>query len=921
MTSTGRPELDGRADPTEGHLGDLVDPPDVQRIRRFEQAEAPIVRGQVDAPQIPHRLPGGGHPTGGLVQQSMHLRQKGFCHAGKCPVRDEDGQDSLGSCFCNQIRPLVTTTSTAACGPRSFLSRAWSGGIARASGELRTGYRKTAPGAARREWELGYHRRVTGSRAARGPLPVQATRFVGRRREVADVRGLLTSARIVTLAGPPGVGKTRLALRTAEEVARRFRDGVWMVELEGLRDSSLLAHEVARALGLHDASISWVVETLAQHLGDRRLLLVLDNCEHLLDACAVLVDSLLRSCPRLQVLATSRQSLGIASETVFRVPPLSVPEKGSVAGEAVELLVARAASVLSGKRLDRDQEEAAAELCRRLDGIPLAIELAAVRLKTLTIEQILDRLGDRFGVLGEGGRAAPPHRRTLRAALDWSYALTSEEERTLWERLSVFPGGFDLPAVEAVCVGDPLPVEGVVDGLDGLVDKSVMSAIRSGTEMRYRMLESVRDYGLETLRLRSEEPALRSRHRDHYSMLCQQAWEHWTDSTQPRWFERLEHEHDNLRAALDWCVESGEPEIGCDMASNMWLYWEARGHLTEGRRRLANLLGALGSDGQVRAKALWVAGYLALGQSDVEAAAPLLQESVDLATTTGDQESAAFATQYLGLCRLFVGDLIGAAERFEQALEMQRRIGQPAAAFTLSDLAFTVMLGADTGRAVRLYEKALAMTERGGDPWTRSHCLWGLGMAAWLEGDEARAEQAEKEALRLVGEIDERTGIALCLEALAWISASRRDLERTARLRGAALSVWESIPRRLPRPLHEHATRCEQIARGALGAERFTRLVEEGRRLDRAAAVALGLEKEQSRRTARPERGRAVLSRREIEVAELVAKGMTDREIAAELVIAQRTAESHVQHILTKLGFRSRSQIAAWAATGEWSDR
>lgn len=749
---------------------------------------------------------------------------------------------------------------------------------------------------------------------------MQATGFVGRRKEVAEVRRLLSSSRLVTLAGPPGVGKTRLALSAAEDAARRFRDGVWTVELAGLRDPSLLAQEVARALGLHDASISWAVETLAQHLGDRRLLLVLDNCEHLLDACAVLVDSLLRSRPRLQVLATSRQSLGIGGEMVFRVPPLSVPEEGSVEGEAVELLGARAASVLSGQELDHDQREVAAELCRRLDGIPLAIELAAVRLKTLSIEQILDRLRDRFGVLGEGERAAPQHRRTLRAALDWSYALTSDEEGTLWQSLSVFPGSFDLPAVEGVCVGDPLQVERVVDVLDGLVDKSVISAMRSGTEMRYRMLESVRDYGLEKLRSRDDEPALRSSHRDYYSMLCQQAWEHWTDSTQPRWFERLQRDHDNLRAALDWCVENGEPEKGCLMASNMWLYWEARGHLTEGRRRLATLLGALGSHGHVKAKALWVAGYLALGQTDVEAAAPLLQESLDLATRIGDQESAAFATQYLGLCRLFVGDLAGAAELLEQAFEMQAEIGQRTAAFTLSDLAVTAMLGGDIGRAVRLYEKALAMTERGGDPWTRSHALWGLGMATWLAGDDGRAERAEKDALRLAGEIDERTGIALCLEVLAWISAARRDFERSARLQGAALSVWESIPRRLPRPLHDHATRCEQITRRGIGAQRFARLVEEGRRLHRAAAVALGLEQREQRRTARPERGMSPLSRRELEVAELVAKGMTDREIAAELVIAQRTAESHVQHILTKLGFKSRSQIAAWAVTGNGPD-
>jgi DNA-binding CsgD family transcriptional regulator len=354
------------------------------------------------------------------------------------------------------------------------------------------------------------------------------------------------------------------------------------------------------------------------------------------------------------------------------------------------------------------------------------------------------------------------------------------------------------------------------------------------------------------------------------------------------------------------------------MAANMWLYWEARGHLTEGRRRLATLLEAIPPRVRVRAKALWVAGYLALGQTDVEAATPLLEESLDLAAVTGDQESAAFSTQYLGLCKLFVGDLVGAAGLLERAFEMQIERGERVAAFTLSDLAVTVMLGGDIERAVRLYEEALAMTEQGGDPWTRSHCLWGLGVATWLDGDDARAEGAEKEALRITGGLDERTGIALTLETLAWISASRRDYERSARLQGAALSVWESIPKRLPEPLQGHTRRCQYATRRAIGRERHARLFEQGRRLDRAAAVALGLEQEQrTRATTRVEGTGGALSEREFEVAELVAKGLTDREIAAELVIAQRTAESHVQHILTKLGFRSRSQIAAWAVTGK----
>ena len=759
---------------------------------------------------------------------------------------------------------------------------------------------------------------MTGSDVVRGALPAQPTGFVGRRREIAEVRRLLTSSRLVTLAGPPGVGKTRLAHRTGEEVARRYRDGTWAVELEGLRDPSLITHEVARALGLQAASTGWALETLAQHVRDRRVLLLLDNCEHMLDGCALLVDSLLRSCPHLQVLATSRQSLGIAGEAVFRVPPLSIPEKGSVDSEAVDLLVARSASVLRGPELDTGQRESAAELCRRLEGIPLAIELAAVRLKTLSIEQILDRLDDRFRVLGEGERTAPLHRRTLRAALDWSYALTSSEERTLWERLSIFPGSCDLSAIEGVCADQQLPAKEVLDALDGLVDKSVASATRAGTEMRYRMLESLRQYGLEKLRSRGAESALRSRHRDQFSMLCREAWTHWTDASQPRWLDRLEIDHHNLRAALDWCLENGEADIGCSMASDMWLYWEARGHLTEGRRRLEALLEAHRADDRVRAKALWVAGYLALGQTDVEAAIPLLQRSLELAEATGDSESAAFATQYLGLCRLFVGDLVGAAELLEQAVERHQTNRQRAAAFALSDVAVIWMLEGEIGRAISVYEEALAMTDEGGDPWTRAHCLWGLGMSAWLSGDFTRAEQAEMEALRLSGNLDERTGIALSLEALAWISVSRGDFERSALIHGAALAIWGSIPRRLPEPLREHDQQREVDTRRAIGDERMGRLVEEGRRLDRAAAVARGLGTEEPSRTMSAAVGdKALLSRRELEVADLVAKGMTDREIAAQLVISQRTAESHVQHILTKLGFRSRSQIAAWTVVHE----
>ncbi len=747
-------------------------------------------------------------------------------------------------------------------------------------------------------------------RASREAVPLPVTPFVGRRREVAEIRRLLATSRVLTLAGPPGVGKTRIALHAARDAARNFADGVCFIELGGLRDAGLLAQEVASGLGLHDASTRWALDELVRHVGNRHLLLVLDNCEHLLDASAMLLDSLVRRCGALRVMATSRQSLGIASETVFRVPPLSVPEQGSVRAEAVELLVARAEAIQPGQCIDDREMEAAAELCRRLDGIPLAIELAAVRLKTLSVGQILARIDDRFDVLGGSNRTSPVHQRTLRATLDWSRDLASCEEKVLWQRLSVFPTSFDLAAVESICSGDGLEAPRVLEALDGLVDKSIVSATRAAPGMRYRLLDTIREYGAEGLRSAGDAASLRRRHGLHYAELCQEAWRHWAGPEQLAWFDRLEGEHDNVRAALDWCLENGEAELGAAMAANMWLYWGARGHLTEGRRRLAALLAALPPESGVRAKSLWVAGYLALGQVDADAASPLLHASIAVGTELEDLESVAFATQYLGLCALFTGDLDAAADALQRAFHLHSRYGGRAAAFTLTDLAITLMLAGETVRAGDLYAHALAIAE---DAWTRAHCLWGAGLTRWIEGDIEGAERAQKEALHLISELDERSGTALCLDALAWIAASRPDLERAAVLQGAAHSVWESIPGHLPRPLSGHGERCARRISDGLGRQARDHAFERGRRLDRPAAVAYALEaKDKPTAGAADARHAAVLTTRELEVAHLVAAGLTDRDIAAKLVISQRTAESHLQHILTKLGFRSRSQIAAW---------
>ncbi len=761
-----------------------------------------------------------------------------------------------------------------------------------------------------------------GSGRRVGNLPAEVTSFVGRRREVAEVKRVLSSARHVTLTGVGGVGKTRLALRVAADLRRRFPDGVWLVELAPVEDSELLVPTVADTLGVPDQSARPPLAAVTDYLRDRRLLLVLDNCEHLLRASAALADALLRSCPGVRLLATSRQPLGIDGEFVLPVPPLSLPDPDRVTGpealmryEAVNMFVERAVSALPDFRFDETNAAAVARICERLDGIPLAIELAAVRLRVLSVEQVLERLDNRYRLLTGGSRTAMPRQQTLRALIDWSFGLCSERERTLWRRLSVFVGGFGLEAARAVCSDEEIPFETLQDLVTGLVDKSILLYEQVDSEVRYRMLDTIREYGRNRLAESGEESSLRRRHRDWYERLIAQAGEEWFGPGQVEWLARLRLEHANIRAALDYCLtEPGEAQVGLRMASTLWFFWFA-GMLGEGRHWLDRALETESGSPAERALGLCVNSYLAIAQGDLEAAMPPLEESRRLARDVDDPTITAWVTEVAGMAAMFQGDLPGAIGILEEALDRHRSIDDHRGVVDdLFYLSAAACLNGDADRAVALCEESLAICEAFGERWCRAYTLWVLSLTAWRQGDPKRAGATARDSLALMRDFNDRLGVALCLEVLAWTAVADRKHERAACLFGAIRELWRALGASLFWSLPEYHEQCAAHARRAVGENAFREAFRAGAELGFDKAVAYALK---TRADAAPARSAAELSpltRRETQVAELVAQGLSNKEIATKLVISQRTAEAHVENILSKLGFTSRAQVAAWLA-------
>ncbi|KWX05102.1 LuxR family transcriptional regulator [Carbonactinospora thermoautotrophica] len=769
-----------------------------------------------------------------------------------------------------------------------------------------------------------------GLRQPVGNLPADVTSFVGRRREVTEVKRLLSTGRLVTLTGTGGVGKTRLALHVAADLQRAFTDGVWLVELAQLRDPALLVHTVAAALKLADLPGSGPAAVLAGQLKGKQLLLVLDNCEHLLDACAVLAETLLRAVPGLRILATSRQTLGVTGEHIEAVPPLSLPDPdtplppGAAARyEALRLFAERAAAAVPGFTITADNQTTITWICRRLDGIPLAIELAAVRLRALSPDQLLARLDDGYRLLTTGSRAAPPRQQTLRAAVEWSFDLCSPTERSLWARLSVFAGGFDLEAAEQVCAGDDLPPGAILDLVAQLVDKSILSRVEQDSQIRYELLETIRQYGYERLREQGEHTTYQRRHRDRYARLAARFMAEFFGPGQLAWFTRLRQEHANLRAALDFCLtEPGEAEVALRIAVDLRVYWHATGFLSEGRSWLDRALALAPGVTPARVRALWVDGWLTLIQSGPDHATALLEEAGRVGRRLDDRLVLADTTLASGVAAMYRGDVRLATGLLDDALARYRALDNPlGTAATLIQLPLAAALVGDADRAVALGEELQALSEAHDERWYRGHGLWSLSIAVWRQGDRPRASALAQEAIRLQRPFHDRLGIARCLEVLAWIATADGHHDRAARLLGAAQAVWQATGAPLSGfgPLAGYHDQCWDQVRRGLGERAFAAARRHGTELDLEQVVAYALEEKQPASSS-PRQDRPVpLTRRERQIAQLVAEGLS-REIAARLVIAPRTAEAHVQHILAKLGFHSRAQIAAWVVERRTAD-
>ena len=689
----------------------------------------------------------------------------------------------------------------------------------------------------------------------RGNLVPQSAALVGRHAELTELRRLFGAGRMVTVTGVGGVGKTRVALEAARDLEDGFHDGAWAVPLSGLRDGSLVGHAIARALRVVDQTARPQLDVLADHLSGKRLLLVLDTCEHLRDACAGVAEVLLRAAPGLHLLATSRQALGVSGERVLKLAPLETADPEAAPADtvarppAVTLFEERAASATGGFAVGDDNWRTVARLCRRLEGLPLALELAAGQLRRLSLEQLSDRLDDRFEMLVDGtadvSKDVSRHD-ALRTTVGWSHELCTRQERLLWARLSVFAGDFDQRAVEHVCGDGVLPADRVSVTLAGLVDKSILSRVGDGEGVRYRLLDTLREYGSKWLGELGEQQKFRGRHRDWYLSLVQQCELEWFGADQKEIFKRLLREHANVSAALDYCLTTpGQAQTGLLMAGALCFYWVGCGFLAEGRYWLDRALALDTDPTRARAKALWVNGYIAIKQGDTDAATALLEAGRAEALRTGDPIAAANAVHRLGCVALVTDDHATAATLFKDALAAYDSLGElnTSVIMARAEYAMTVAFQGDLPFAVELCEEVRAICEERGERWVRAYALYVLAFASWTEGRVQDATVLARKCVDISRTFHDLVCAVLGIELLALFHAAGGRPRDAAALQGAAEQIWRTVGLPLFGSAYFNAPHCEgeALARRALGDEAYRQFFVQGTELDLDQAVAFAM--------------------------------------------------------------------------------
>lgn len=822
----------------------------------------------------------------------------------------------------------------------------------------------------RRNFDLIHGQEAEPASVSGSNLPAQLTTLIGREQEVAAVSEILCSpqVRFLSLTGPGGVGKTRLGIEVAKEVIGEFADGVCFVSLAPVKSSDLVVSTVAQTLGLKEVGERPLLERLKTYLRDKRLLLFLDNFEHVAGAAPV-VTELLTACPGLKALVTSRAVLRLSGEHECPIPPLQLPDSMDLPdleelgdSESVALFVERARAARPDFELTGQNARAVAEICTRLDGLPLAIELAAARVKLLPPETMLARLEHTLPLLTGGWLDMPARQRTLRSTLRWSHELLDEGEQRLFRRLSVFAGGSTLQAAEAVCDTVDYPLPGALEKLEGLIDKSMLRREEEvdTDKPRFAMLETIQEYASERLKSSGEEEAIRRAHAGYFRALAEEADPKLTTAEQVAWLGRLEVDHNNLRAALRHLVDRGEAEEALRLAGALWRFWYLRGHLTEGRRWLEETLSpSRGASAALRAKALGGLGYLSWSQGDFGQAKALFEESLALSRREGERREAAAALNGLGRVASYArGDHATARTFYEEALTIHRDLDDKwGVAKSLYFSGVAAAFQEDHAAAHPLLEEALEAFREVGDREGIADSVGVMGMMALSRGDHEEARSLVEEARTIMESLEDRPGIikalcvlgdislnqgkpgaahdlyeralailkdledewwiAWCLEGVAGVAAVQGQPARAARLFGAAQALRDETGSPRPPAYRRYYEHNLAAAKDLLDEAAFAEAWEEGRAMTSGQAIEHALERpavpevpESAALEKIPSTDPAGLTDREVEVLRLVSQGLTDGQVAERLYISHRTVSNHLRSIYDKLDVPSRAAAA-----------